>query len=184
MLLSIGFLIFALTIIPLFEPVLEMMGKDATLTGRTLLWPQVIKVMTENNTLTGFGYGMFWRNDAAVALIHAGFDENSFFGNMSSGAHNVVLELWLNTGLLGVASFFIMFLDAFRSLDRLPEDRYMVGTCYVMWFMLRGLMERSSGTYEFTLLYLYLAVALVCNKDDYKEARLRRYYNRSFTMDG
>lgn len=180
---SIGYLLFALTIIPLFTPVFEALGKDATLTGRTLLWPQVIKVMMDNNTFTGFGYGMFWRNEAAVELIHAGFDKYSFFGNMKSGAHNVILELWLNTGLLGVGAYFFMLLDAFRNLNRLPEERYMMGTCYIMWYMLNGLMERASGTYEYTQLFLYLAVALICNKKEPEFARLRRYYNKSFTLD-
>ncbi len=180
---SIGFLLFAMTIIPLFAPVFEALGKDATLTGRTQLWPQIIRVMMANNTFTGFGYGMFWRNTAAVDLIHAGFDEYSFFGNMKSGAHNSILEIWLNTGLLGVSAHFFMLLDAFRNLNRLPEDRYIVGTCYVMWYMLCGLMERSSGTYEYTQLYLYLAVALICNKKEPEIGRLRRYYKKSFSLD-
>ena len=42
---SVGFLVFAFTILPLFAPLLESMGKDATLTGRTELWNGIYKFM-------------------------------------------------------------------------------------------------------------------------------------------
>lgn len=57
---SVGFLVFAFTILPLFAPLLESMGKDATLTGRTELWNGIYKFMQQHNMLTGYGYGQFW----------------------------------------------------------------------------------------------------------------------------
>lgn len=68
---SVGFLIAALTILPLMEPLLSAIGKDATLTGRTPLWRQIILVMTNSHTFTGYGFGMFWRDRQAVALLHS-----------------------------------------------------------------------------------------------------------------
>ena len=76
---------------PAFAWIIELLGKDATLTGRIPLWKQIISVMTEHNTFTGFGYGMFWRDPQAVDLVHAAFEDDSFLGNMTSGAHNLLL---------------------------------------------------------------------------------------------
>ena len=54
--LSIGFLFFALTILQMLEPFLNSLGKDASLTGRVPLWQRAIEVMQNNQTLTGYGY--------------------------------------------------------------------------------------------------------------------------------
>lgn len=161
---SIGFLFIAMTVIPFFKPVFDLLGKDITLTGRTLLWEQIIEVMTKHKTLTGYGYGMFWRDPQAVKLVHAGFDEYSFMGNMTSGGHNTILELWLNCGLLGVASIFGMVLYAFRAPNRIPYDAYIMSSSYMLWYMMHGWMERASGNYEYNIIFLYLAAAYACNK--------------------
>ena len=44
---SIFFLILAITMIQLMEPLLNAIGKDATLTGRIPLWNQLLKVIRE-----------------------------------------------------------------------------------------------------------------------------------------
>ena len=71
--LSVAFLITALTILPLFQPLFSLIGKDATLTGRIPLWRQIIQVMINRHTFTGYGYGMFWRDRQAVAMVHQAF---------------------------------------------------------------------------------------------------------------
>ena len=153
---SIGFLVFALTIIPLFEPVFNALGKDATLTGRTVLWPQIIYVMSRNKTLLGYGYGMFWNDPKAVALVHAGFAENSFFGQMTAGSHNIILELWCNDGLVGVGAFYIALLMAFQKIRYISANRYVFSSAYLLLHMIRGWTERGWPTYEYNLLFLMI----------------------------
>ncbi len=161
---SVGFIVFALTIIQAFAPFLESIGEDATLTGRVPLWERVITIMQQSHTLTGYGYGMFWFNDAAVNLFHAGFDENSWAGNMRAGAHNVLMDLWLNIGLLGIASYFVMLLDCFKDIRKLDEEQYCFCFIYMFSFMLHGFTERAFGTYDYHTLFLYMACAVGCSK--------------------
>ena len=161
---SVGFIIIALTILPLFKPLLDLLGKDVTLTGRTILWRQIINVMTDGNTFTGYGFGMFWRNREAVAMIHAVFRQNSFFGMMSTGAHNVILEYWLNVGLIGVGCYFAAFLISFSHPEQISGDDYMICAAYILWFMMHGLTERSMSTYEYQTLFLFAAMGLGCNR--------------------
>ena len=154
-----GFLVLALTMMPLFEPLLEMIGKDPTLTGRIPLWRQIIAVMQENKTFFGFGYGMFWRDRRAVNLMHAGFDRYSFMGNMTSGSHNDLLELLANCGILGVAAFFLAMLLSFSGLQNADRDSRIFCSTFVLYFTVHGLTERTWTPFQYMTLFLFIAMA-------------------------
>ena len=168
---SVGFIIFALTVIQWFAPVLESIGEDATLTGRVPLWNRVIEIMLQSHTLTGYGYGMFWFNERAVNLFHAGFDENTWASKMTAGAHNVLMDMWLNVGLIGIGAYFMMLLDSFKDIKRLTEEQYLFSFIYVFSFMLHGFTERAFGTYDYHTLFLFLACAIGCNRTELIEER-------------
>jgi exopolysaccharide production protein ExoQ len=74
-------------------------GKDATLTGRTDLWPLVIEMIWKHPWL-GYGYGGFWRgwNGEAAYIWRAS-------GWTPTHPHNGFLALWLDLGLLGLGLF-------------------------------------------------------------------------------
>lgn len=160
---SILFLFLTLTLMPAFEWVFELLGKDATLTGRIPLWNQIIAVMTEHNTFTGFGYGMFWRDEKAVDLVHAAFIGEPFLGNMTSGAHNMLLEFWLNSGLIGLGMLFTSILYSARRAKELPIEKYVfMGTVFA-FIMINGFTERSlGGNYDFRTMAFFLALAMGC----------------------
>ena len=162
---SVGFILFALTVIQAFEPLLTSIGEDASLTGRVPLWQRVIEIMTMSHTLTGYGYGMFWFNDRAVDLFHAGFPPDSWAANMRAGAHNVLMDLWLNIGLLGIASYFYMLLDSMKKVKEMEEEQYLFCFIYIFSFMLHGFTERAFGTYDYHTLFLFLACALGCSRE-------------------
>lgn len=159
---SVGFLIAALTILPLFAPLFEAMGKDATLTGRTPLWEACLELIMNNNTLMGYGYAMFWRDESAVALLHSAFDEHSFMAQQMSGSHNVLTEMLLNSGVLGVAAFFVVMLSTMKRIRELEEDRYIWCSAYVIFFMIYGLTERSFTTHEYLTMFLFLTLGAAC----------------------
>ena len=154
-----GFLVAALTMMPLFAPLVEALGKDPTLTGRIPLWRQLITVMQQNKTFFGFGYGMFWRDQKAVDLVHAGFDKYSFMGNMTSGSHNDLLELLVNCGIMGVATFFLSMLLSFSDLHRADPDRRLFCSAFVIYFAVCGLMERTWTPFQFLTLFLFISMA-------------------------
>ena len=164
---SILFLFATLTMMPAFAWFFEANGKDATLTGRIPLWNQIIEVMIDHNTFTGYGYGMFWRDPSAYALIHAGFEDNTFLGTMTTGAHNMLLEFWLNSGLIGIAVFFAAILYSMRKVRELPEDRYMFCSLLFGYLMLNGFTERClGGNYDYKTLVLLTTLALCCRYAD------------------
>ena len=159
---SVGFLLVAFTIIPLFQPLFDLLGKDATLTGRIPLWNQLIKVIQEQNTMFGYGYGMFWRDPKAVDLMHAGFDENSFMGNMTSGSHNNMIELLINNGIMGVVTFFLCLGASMQHLYKAPLTSRIFVTMHMIFYTIHGLTERGWSNYMFDVLFLFLCMGIAC----------------------
>lgn len=176
---SVGFLVFALTIIPLFSSFFEMIGKDATLTGRTPMWQQLIHVMTYHNTMTGFGFTMFWKDPKAVALFHSGFDKGSWGNTMTFGAHCSLLEMWLDVGLIGLAAYFLMLIIAFspRRVSKMDKTTYAFCSAVIIWLTLKGLTERMYIPFNYQTIFLFLTVGLALEIP--APERKRKVYQRA-----
>jgi exopolysaccharide production protein ExoQ len=94
----------ALAFILFPAPLLEMLGRDATLTGRTELWPLVIDKIYER-PIVGWGYYAFWEfvNPEAEAIF-------AQLGWNVPSAHNGLLEMLVEVGLIGTILISIIFL--------------------------------------------------------------------------
>lgn len=162
---NIGFLFAVLTLMPHLEWLFYALGKDPTLTGRVPMWNRVITIMTTHHPFIGYGYAMFWRDTKAVAIFHAGFDEFSYLGTMTYGAHNVLMEFWLNSGLIGIAMFLTVWVVSLRNIDKVPRKRYMFSSAIAVWLMVNCLSERGMcGNFDYKTLLFLLAMATCCNR--------------------
>jgi len=96
-----GAIVLALTLFP--DLLLEILGKDATLTGRTELWPMVVDNIYER-PIAGWGYNAFWgpANPAANAI-------SAKLGRVVE-AHNGLLEMLLEVGVIGTILISVIFL--------------------------------------------------------------------------
>ena len=109
-----------LTLALLTDPdaVFGLIGRDATLTGRTDIWVPLWDMMRQRFWL-GYGYGVFWDDPEGPAWYirrYLQWDVPS--------AHNGWAETWLNLGVVGVALFGLSFaLAAFRATVRLRLGR-------------------------------------------------------------
>lgn len=82
-------------------------GKDATLTGRTDLWPLVIEMIGKHPWF-GYGYGGFWQGwngESAYIWWSAGWTPTH--------PHNGYLALLLDLGILGLGIFLVGFLQSY-----------------------------------------------------------------------
>lgn len=108
----IGFCI-ALAIFALFldssGSMVQSLGRNSTLTGRTAIWKAVLSV--HSNPLIGTGFESFWTGDRmrqVWALTAEGIQE----------AHDGYLEVYINLGFLGIAFLAAAIIHAYRSLLR------------------------------------------------------------------
>jgi O-antigen ligase len=88
-------LLFVYAVPGVLSTILDILGEDLTLTGRTDLWKDLLSEPI--NPLLGTGYQTFWLGERAELL----WEKYYFHPNQ---AHNGYIETYLNGGFLGVAS--------------------------------------------------------------------------------
>jgi exopolysaccharide production protein ExoQ len=87
---------------------LGILGRDATLTGRTELWSSVVPLV-EQRPVVGWGYQAMWQaNDAATILI------DRLAGWTVPNSHNAFLEIALQLGLVSMGLLLAIIVIAFR----------------------------------------------------------------------
>ncbi|AEE24249.1 exopolysaccharide production protein [Glaciecola sp. 4H-3-7+YE-5] len=70
----------------LYAFLLELLGRDPTLTNRTVIWALLDEYIQAESTL-GYGFGAFWVSDAVTSFV----DRWSYIGNAHSGYYEVML---------------------------------------------------------------------------------------------
>ncbi len=100
-------------------------GKDPGLSNRTIIWAAVWPAILKRPIL-GYGYGGFWNGlegESGYVLLRV--------GTSLVHAHNGLLNLWLDIGLVGVALALFITLrgvwDVFTCLGRVSEP-------YFLWY--------------------------------------------------
>lgn len=86
---------------------LNSMGKDATLTDRTLLWEDCLKV--SGNPVIGTGYESFWLGSRLEKLWDGWWWQ-------PTEAHNGYLETYLNIGWIGIILLIIVILVTYKNI--------------------------------------------------------------------
>jgi len=84
-----------------------ILGKDATLTGRTKIWAAVMREIEERPWL-GYGYQAVWGDKSGWGPF-AWISKNAGF--QAQHAHNSWLEQWLGLGLLGLIAWGLFYLQ-------------------------------------------------------------------------
>jgi len=97
--------------------ILEMMGRERTLTGRTDLWKELISM--NQNPLVGTGFESFWLGQRREELA-------KIYWWRPNEAHNGYLEVYLNLGWIGVALIALViatgYANVVNALRRDPES--------------------------------------------------------------
>jgi exopolysaccharide production protein ExoQ len=98
-----------------YEHILAMFGRDATLTDRTHLWADLLEV--EINPIIGTGFESFW---LGPRLEHMW----SLWAFRPNQAHNGYLETYINLGLIGLALMILLLFSTLIGAQRsLAVDR-------------------------------------------------------------
>jgi O-antigen ligase len=162
LLLAIGIASVLIVSIVAPDPILELIGKDPTLTGRTEIWALVTNDIWMK-PLFGWGYFGFWHfnNPAATEISEA-------VHWVVPQAHNGLLELLLELGIVGTALFFWLFIRnlslAFRCLGT-PANALAVSAimCCVGLLMV-GVSETVLLAATEPLTLIFFVTGLMCEQ--------------------
>ena len=145
------------------ELLVEILGRDPTLTGRTHLWAVLLPAIAKHPIL-GYGYGAFW-----IGLKGEVLNVWTGVGWMAPIADNGYIDLCLSLGVLGVCVFLYIFVRSFRrAIDYVrsepgPIDLWPV--TYLCLFAVNNICESqllTKGTFPF-LAFAVLTTSLAMN---------------------
>jgi exopolysaccharide production protein ExoQ len=94
---------------------LNSMGKDATLTGRTLLWAHAMQLIPQH-PLFGYGYQAFWQQNSVEA--ESLWYEFHVDGRYGFHFHSTYIETTIELGYIGAAVLVATLLGVFGGLIR------------------------------------------------------------------
>lgn len=86
----------------------NLLGRDATLTGRTEIW-EVTLYLVMQNPIFGYGYGSFWNESSVLSSI-----VYQLLGREVAHAHNGFIDLMLQMGILGLLLFMIGYIISIK----------------------------------------------------------------------
>jgi exopolysaccharide production protein ExoQ len=150
---------------------LQMIGKDATLTGRTELWSFVL-VEIQQRPILGWGYSSFWsaKNPAAIEISTA-------VGWTVPQAHNALLGMLLDVGIVGAAFFLFLWARnvvlAFRCMNTSAKELAVSSLLCCGGVFIGGITEPvllESGIF----LNVFFMMGLMCEGAIRAAARPRR----------
>lgn len=128
--------------LPSVSQILDYFNKDATLTGRTLLWEFSIN-MGLRKPLLGYGYGGFWLGSEGPSALMP----MEVLGNILS-AHNGFIEIFLTLGGIGLFIFLFMCLTAIQRsalllLKKQFEFKYSIYLMIIIFILAYNFTENT-----------------------------------------
>lgn len=133
--LILGLAVLATADLDIVNTVLDRLGKDSTLTGRTVLWSVALQLI-EWRPVLGFGYNAFWTAPAfsdLMATIQAQ-------GDTINGFHNAYLESLVATGILGGTTFALsVVVTVFRVFRRYLTD-FSIESLGMIYFVMSAVV--------------------------------------------
>lgn len=101
-------------------PMLSLIGKDETLTGRTTLW-QVVLGFIREKPVFGWGYHAMWQLDDPTTTL-----ADRLTGNWGvTSSHNTFLELTLQLGIAGLGLMLVVVGGALRRGVRCCQEQIL-----------------------------------------------------------
>lgn len=139
------------------QTVLRLIGRDPTLTGRTVLWTTVLEMIGQRPAL-GYGYSAFWRGaEGPSGLVWRAVQWET------PHSHNGFLDLALALGMVGVATFAVLLVAALvraiREVRSSPEPSAVWPVLFISFFMLYNVTESALLIQNDYLWLLFVAAA-------------------------
>jgi O-antigen ligase len=138
-------------IFDLYGTILVALGKDPTMTGRTDIWKVLLSFA--GNPWFGTGYESFWTGDRLYQIQEIRHIDE---------AHNGYLEIYLNTGLVGLSLFSIFLFSAYRRCREVVRLRPEYGRFAMAFFFTGMLYNCAEAAFKglCILFFVFLTIGL------------------------
>ena len=141
------------SLVDIYGFVLESVGRDRTLTDRTDLWADLIKLT--DNPIWGAGFGSFWLGERLEFL----WNKHSWTPNQ---AHNGYLEVYINLGWVGLLIIGAVTLAAYRRVSRALACRAKDGSLLFVLLIVVLLFNYTEAAFLrphfMWVLFLFIAI--------------------------
>jgi exopolysaccharide production protein ExoQ len=148
---------------------LRAMGRNATLTERTDIWAEVLKLVP--NRWVGAGYESFWlgpRLDAMVADVTKWWVPNQ--------SHNGYLEIYANLGWIGVACLAVVMLWGYQKIIRAWRQNRWASDLMLAYFVAGVIFNFTEAAFfrMMTPVWMFLLLAITFQQATRNNSRENR----------
>lgn len=155
----------------LFEVVLEALGKDPTLTGRTKMW-EVLLETASAHPFFGHGFGVF-SQPAAFLPFQGAFREA--FGWGASSTHNSYIEILLNCGYVVAIYWGLVILRlTWKNLTGFRGNSTVIKQQIVTVMVFVSSFSEAGRFFAATFFWLSLIIAVIPPDDSEKAGAATR----------
>ncbi len=174
-------IISTLILVNLESIVVNFLGKDIELNGRTPLWILTIQKGLER-PLFGYGYNAFWTTDACYDVIrNTWLWAEEIDPKMPFQAHNGFIDLFVQLGFVGLSLFIFNLLQV---INRVVNILFMTRTIESFWmFMFLGINVLVNSSEVITIMstnsifwIIYVSIAF-SSALEYRQIRRVQYIN-------
>ena len=135
----------------LFNLSTSTLGRDETLTGRTQIWEEVLKMNT--NPFIGTGFDSFWLGERSQYF----WDKYWWHPNQS---HNGYLETYINLGFIGLFLLIAMIIAVFKNISKnmLLKNNYdyqILRLSIVILFIVMNITEATTKAFMWLIFLLF-----------------------------
>lgn len=144
---SIAFITLFITVVfmnnlSLFSIIIEdLLNKDLTLSTRTRIWDEAILMITQSPFI-GYGY---LEGGRYIYITH----------NIQRNAHNMFLQIILQSGLIGFSTIVLLILLFFKKISKYKSDnivKFIIFSLFISFVMMLAEV--------YSLIFLYLIILL------------------------
>lgn len=132
--------------------ILSLLGRDATLTGRTELWSMSLTFV--GNHLVGVGYESYWLGERLQVFW-------SRYWWHPTQVHNGYLDIYLSLGIIGLFLLFGVLVSSYNKTKRSLSNDFYVGTLQLPLFIAYLAYNVTENAFGMSSLYWFVFLIVV-----------------------
>ncbi|WP_044893578.1 O-antigen ligase family protein [Bacillus alveayuensis] len=145
-----------------YQAVTNILGKDITLTGRTVLWGILLDFI-KNSPFFGYGYGVFWL-DGGYNFMSPYWSTLKFF---PQHGHNGYLDLALDGGISSLIIMVLILLSglikSYKLVQKTNDYKFFYLFTFLVTFMIYNLSESVLLKFNNLSWIMFITVIIYAN---------------------